>query len=61
MYAGEINCYEFNGLSSPNSNVSIKGTDIVFVNGSGKVYGIYTQSSVYYAMLVNNSFHFHRV
>ncbi|QCO30785.1 hypothetical protein DFR88_10060 [Metallosphaera sedula] len=58
MYAGEINCYEFNGLSSPNSNVSIKGTDIVFVNGSGKVYGIYTQSSVYYAMLVNNSFSF---
>ena len=61
MYAGEINCYKFDGLSSSKLsklNVSIKGTDIIFVNGTGKVYGVYALSNVYYAILVNNSFSF---
>nr|WP_238026871.1 hypothetical protein [Metallosphaera javensis (ex Hofmann et al. 2022)] len=56
MYAGEINCYQFTSLISSSNNISIKGPDIIFVNGTGQVYGNYTLSEVYYAVLTNNSF-----
>lgn len=58
MPAGQINCYQFNGLSSGASKITVVSKNVIFVNESGTVYGNYNQASTYYLVITKNCFYF---
>ena len=57
IQAGEIITYNFNNLTTANSkNIIMTSSNIIFVNGTGTVYGNYIINSTYYLVTVKNDF-----
>ncbi|MCY0860778.1 MAG: hypothetical protein OWQ54_10190 [Sulfolobaceae archaeon] len=58
LEGGQITCYQFTGLSTSTSKISVVGTYEVFVNSSGIIYGNYKPYVNYYLVVVKNYFTF---
>ena len=58
IQGGQINCYQFTGLSTNTSEINIINSYTVFVNGSGKIIGNYQLDQTYYLVIIENYFYF---
>jgi len=58
IQGGQINCYQFTGLSTNTSEINIINSYTVFVNGSGKIIGNYQLDQTYYLVIAENYFYF---
>jgi len=57
VQAGQITTYNLTGLTSNTSKIGT-GNYVIFVNGSGTVYGNYVKWQDYFLMIASNSFSF---
>ncbi len=58
VLGGQITTYTFQSLSSSSSNISVLGSTEIFLQGSGTVQGVFSNSSTYYLVTVYNNFSF---
>ena len=56
MPSGQINTYDFAGLSNNTNKITVLTSDEIFVNGSGTVLGNYNLVQTYYLIEVYNDF-----
>ena len=55
--AGQITTYNFTGMSTSTSAIKVVSSNLIFVNGSGTVYGNYQAIQTYYLVVVKNYFY----
>ncbi|AHC51884.1 hypothetical protein SUSAZ_07975 [Sulfolobus acidocaldarius SUSAZ] len=58
VLGGQITTYTFTNLLSSSSNISVLGNTEIFLNGSGTVKGVFSNTSTYYLVTVYNNFAF---
>ena len=55
--AGQITTYNFTGLTTSTTAIKVASNKLIFVNGTGTVYGNYQAAKTYYLVVVKNYFY----